>query len=226
MALIFGALFLTFAVLAFRKDPNSKSARLSLTLLIVANLSAAVHTIIAYLRLGMGDNLEGVLPLHLCDVAAILAGTALITRKPLLCELTYYLGLGGTLQGLLTPNLQYAFPHPIYFSFFHLHLFVVIAALFLPLGLGWRPRTPLPKTLTRIFFFICGYLLTVYAINSILGTNYAFVMHKPDNASLFDHMGPHPWYNLTTLGLVIIALFILSLPFLFKKSPPTKRRAQ
>ena len=222
MALLFGVIFLTVIVVAHRKDPKSKASRILLGALILANFTAAFDTAFSYIVVGMADNLDGVLPFHLCDVAAFIAAAALFTRNPLLCELTYYLGLGGTLQGLITPNLHYAFPHPVYFSFFHLHLFVVIASLFLPLGLGWRPRTPLIKTTTKIFFLICGYLVSVYIINSILGTNYAFIMHKPENPSLYDHLGPHPWYIGSVLALVILELVLLSLPFLFKKTTPRK----
>ena len=223
MALLFGTVYLVLILWAHRKNPNSKASRFLLGFLIFATFSSAFCTAGSYLSVGRYDDLDGILPFHLCDVAGIIAGAALLTRRPLLCELTYYLGLGGTLQGLITPALYYEFPHPVYFSFFQLHLFVVISALFLPLGLGWRPRKPLLKTTTCIFFLICGYLLSVYAINSILGTNFAFIMHKPDNPSLYDHLGPHPWYIASVLGLVIIALVILSLPFLKQKpsSPST-----
>ena len=215
--LIFGITFLVVAIFAQRKNPQSLWARGTLFLLIFANLTAAIHSASAYLLLGLTSKLEGIIPLHLCDLVAFVAAAALITRKPIFCELTYYLGIGGTLQGLITPTLEYAFPHPVFFTFFHLHIFIVATALFLPLGLNWRPRRPLHKTLTRIFFLICGYLIFAYGMNSILGTNYAFVMHKPKTASLYDHLGPYPWCLLSMLALVIIALILLSLPFLFVK---------
>ena len=70
----------------------------------------------------------------------------------------------------------------------------------------------------RTFLIICGYLLIIYGVNSAIGTNYAFLMEKPVNPSLYDHLGPHPWYILSVLGLVIVTLGILTLPFLRKKS--------
>ena len=220
-AFLFGTTFLVITILAHRKNAESKLARTTLAFLVFANLTAAFHTSGSHFFSGKTQELDYLLPLHLCDLTAFIAAAALLTRKALLCELTYYLGLGGTLQGLLTPNLHYDFPHPTYMAFFQLHLFVVIAALLLPLGLHWRPRQPLLKTMTRTFFIIAGYMLVIYGINLLLDTNYAFVIHKPENPSLYDHLGPHPWYILSVLGLVIIALLILSFPFLFTRKKGT-----
>ena len=217
-ALLFGIFILVFAIIAHRNNPQSKAARASLFLLIAANLLSIFHTSGSHYFFGKSNDLNHIIPLHLCDLTALVAAAALITRKPLFCEVTYYLGLGGTLQGLITPNVILDFPHPTYFSFFQLHLFVVITALLLPLGLGWRPRLPLWKTMLRTFLIICGYLLIIYGVNSAIGTNYAFLMEKPVNPSLYDHLGPHPWYILSVLGLVIVMLGILTLPFLRKKS--------
>ena len=218
LALAFGLLFLLVAIVAHRQNPDSQLAKSTLVILIFANLSSVFHTSASHYFSGQTSDLNHILPLHLCDLTSLLAAAALLTRKPLLCELTYYLGLGGTLQGLITPNLFHDFPHPTYFSFFQLHLSVVITALFFPLGLGWKPRRPLLGTTARIFSIICGYLLIIFGVNSLLETNYAFVMHKPANPSLYDHLGPHPWYILSVLGLVIVVLFLLSLPFARKKT--------
>ena len=218
-ALAFGVVFLLVTIFAHRRNPASKVAKVTLWILIIANLIAVFNTSASHYFFGRANDLTHVLPLHLCDLTSLVAAAALYTRKPILCELTYYLGLGGTLQGLITPNLYYEFPHPTYFAFFQLHLAIVIASLLLPLGLGWRPRRPLFKTATQVFAIICGYLLVVAGINLALGTNYAFLMHKPEKASLYDHLGPHPWCILSMLGLVIAALFVLSLPFIKSKDP-------
>ncbi len=216
-ALVFGLLILSLAVSTQRRAPGSRLAKGFFVFILLANVLSVFHTSGSHFFSGRTSDLNYLLPLHLCDLTSLIATVALITRKPLFCELTYYLGLGGTLQGLITPNLHSDFPHPTYFAFFQLHLFVVIAALYLPLALGWRPRRPLLKTTSRVFFIICGYLLVIYTVNSFLGTNYAFVIHKPANPSLYDHLGPHPWYILSVLGLVIVALTILSLPFTRKE---------
>lgn len=156
-------------------------------------------------------HLENYIPCHLCDVAAILTGLALLKNHQTLKEIAYFWGLAGTLQGLITPALYYNFPHPIYLSFFWLHGFVVLSALILPLGLGWRPRK---YAVWHAFLWLQVYVVIAFTLNAILDTNFAFLTNKPAYASLMDYLSPEPWH---LIGLEILALcffFILSLPFL------------
>ncbi|TMD76051.1 MAG: TIGR02206 family membrane protein [Chloroflexi bacterium] len=80
------------------------------------------------------------LPLQLCDVAIFIAAAALWTRQQLLVEVTYFWGLAGTIQALLTPDLPQHFPSYPYFQYYIAHGGVVAAALVLVVGLGQRPR--------------------------------------------------------------------------------------
>jgi len=64
---------------------------------------------------------------------------ALLTRNQRAYELGYFWGLGGTLQGLLTPPLYYDYPDLQFIFFFIQHGGVVAALLYLTLGLHMRP---------------------------------------------------------------------------------------
>ena len=154
--------------------------------------------------------LDAIVPLHLCDLAAFICGFALITRRQVLCELAYFWGLAGTLQGLLTPNLEFDFPHPVFLAFFLQHGVIVITALVLPLGLGWRPAKGAVK---RVFLFIMGYAAMAMIINYLLGTNFGFLAAKPNEASLLDVMPVWPWYIFVLIGLALVMFCLLSLPF-------------
>src|ERR1039458_2729868 len=55
------------------------------------------------------------LPLSLCDIV----------------ELPCFWGLAGTLQAVLTPDLNAGFPHPVFFQYLTGHLGIVMAALML-----------------------------------------------------------------------------------------------
>ncbi|HEX2645628.1 MAG TPA: TIGR02206 family membrane protein, partial [Candidatus Dormibacteraeota bacterium] len=79
------------------------------------------------------------LPLQVCDIAIFLAAAALWTRRPLLVELTYFWGVAGTLQAVLTPDLPQHFPSYPYFQYYIAHGGVVAAALILVAGLRIRP---------------------------------------------------------------------------------------
>lgn len=154
------------------------------------------------------------LPLHLCDCAAIIGAVALVTRHRLLVEITYFWGLAGTLQGLITPDLAYAFPHPRFVAFFCLHGGVVITAIFLTAGLRLYPRK---WSVLMAFGALQIYAVVAFVVNRCTNCNYGFLLQKPDRGSLLDHLGPWPWYILS-LELVALVFFgLLYLPFVWRK---------
>lgn len=150
------------------------------------------------------------LPAHLCDVAAIIGGFALLSHKHLLCELLYFWGLAGTMQGMLTPELTLDFPQPRFFMFFELHMGVVIAAVYIVLGARVQPRR---GAVIRAVGLLCVYAFFAGIINLILGTNYGFLCAKPFAGSLLDYLGPWPWYvgGMGAVGLVFFTM--LDAPF-------------
>ena len=154
------------------------------------------------------------LPFHLCDVAAWAGAIALWKKHPLACELVYFFGLAGTLQGLITPNLQEDFPSMRFFVFFFDHCGVVIAALYVVLGMKVTPR---PWAALRMMGCILSYALVVGLINAVIGTNYGFLCAKPPVASLMDSLGSWPWYIGGMICLATVFFALLDLPFFFKR---------
>ncbi len=181
--------------------------------LAILNLSAFPLNLIAWVLIDMPKSLDNFLPLHLCDLAAFAAGLALLGKRPLLCALTYFWGLAATLQALLTPALSIGFPHLAFVMFFVQHFAIVAAAFYLPIVDGWRPRQPLWKTPLEVFGWSQVYLGIAMISNKLLGTNFAFASHKPDNPSLLDHLGPWPWYLLGMEVFALVLFYLLALPF-------------
>jgi hypothetical integral membrane protein (TIGR02206 family) len=160
---------------------------------------------------------EQSIPAHLCDIASILSGFALLTRRRLLCELTYFWGLAATIQGLLTPALELGFPSWPFITFFFQHFAVVAAALYLPLVDGWRPERPWWRSPLRALGWSNVYLAFAMLMNWRLGTNFGFAAHKPVNPSLLDYLGPWPWYLLGMEALALLFFGLLTLPFFARK---------
>lgn len=153
-------------------------------------------------------NRDNILPCHLCDVAALCGAAALWFKNQRLAELVWFWGLAGTFNGLVTPALAETFPSPGFFSFFALHSGVVIAAFYLVIGLGLRPR---PGAVWRAFGWVQVYLILAAAVNFLTGSNYGFLRSKPLQSSLLDLMGPWPWY---IVGLEVLALLLFTLLYL------------
>ena len=150
------------------------------------------------------------LPLHLCDWATFTGVVALVTRRPLAFELTWFWAMAGTTQALLTPDLAVRPPEISWYTFYLSHGGVVAAALLLTWGAGMRTR---PWAAFRIFAWSQLYLATVLGLNGLLGTNYGYLCAKPENPSLLDHLGPWPWYLLSLEGLALALFWLLDLPF-------------
>jgi hypothetical integral membrane protein (TIGR02206 family) len=164
-----------------------------------------------------GSRLAQSLPLQLCDVAIFIAAAALWTRNQLLVEVTYFWGLAGTLQALLTPDLPQHFPTYPYWQYYIAHGGVVAAALLLVVGMRLHPRR---WAAARVMGLTVAYAAFVYVIDLVTSSNYMYLRAKPASASLLDVLGPWPIYILaaTLIGIVLFA--ILDAPFRIRRARP------
>lgn len=147
------------------------------------------------------------LPLQLCDLAALLALPALVTRRPGLVEPVVYWALTGTLLATLTPDLVRDAPHLEFWGFFASHALLVVAAVVMVWGVGSRPRA---GSWRRVFLQVQVYGLGIAALNHGLGSNYLYLCRKPGVASPFDWLGPWPWYVVAADAIVLALFFGLS----------------
>jgi hypothetical integral membrane protein (TIGR02206 family) len=206
------ALVVVFAVLMIwtaRRSRNPRRVRRQEVILGLLLLARYPASLVVGWGFGLLDR-EALLPFHLCDLAAIVGGVALLTGRPLCAELTYFWGIAGTLNGLITPPLQYAFPHPAFFMFFWLHAGVVLAAAYLVGGAQLSPR---PGAVRRVTASSLGYMAFAGVVNWLLGTNYGFLCGPPARPSLIDLLGPWPWYLLSLIPLGIAVYAVLYFPF-------------
>ncbi len=153
------------------------------------------------------------LPLHLCGVSVILTAVMLCTRSYAIFELTYFWAMGGALQGLLTPDVEgYDFPHFRFLTTFISHGLIVTANLYLVFVLGMRPTF---VSYLKSMAVVNAYGVAMLLFNRLTGANYGFLCRKPDSPSLFDVLGPWPWYLLSLEVIAWALSFLFLIPFLF-----------
>ena len=129
----------------------------------------------------------------------------LIFNSRRLLQIVYFIGIGGAMQAMLTPALDYGFPHYRFIEFFAAHIAIILAVLYMVWVEQFRP------TLKSVFLtmgFLNLLLIVVGSINFLIGGNYMFLARKPETASLLDVLGPYPWY-LLSLEVVAFVLFLL-----------------
>jgi hypothetical integral membrane protein (TIGR02206 family) len=159
------------------------------------------------LSLSRGElHLDNGLPMNLCDWAEIALVVALLTRHQFAYELGYFWGLGGTLQGVLTPTIYYDFPDPQFVFFFIQHGGVIAALLYLTLGTRLRPTL---ASLPRVIAASLGYLAVAALVDWLLGVNYGFLRAKPAGQNLLTVMSPWPGYipELVAAGMAFVLLY-------------------
>lgn len=148
------------------------------------------------------------LPLQLTDAVSATAIIALVTRRRLAIELTYFWSLTASLQALITPDLGQNFPSIYYFTYFGYHVGAVVAALMLVFGLRLYPR---PRAAIKAFAFTLAWAAVAAAGDLITGGNYMYLRSKPIHNSLLNVMGPWPWYIVATAALGLAMLLVLQL---------------
>jgi hypothetical integral membrane protein (TIGR02206 family) len=204
-------LLLCLSFLYFRNiwgDAQKKRFRSTLAVILFINESAW-HVWAAYWGIW---NIQTMLPLHLCSVVVWLTMYMLLTNNHQIYEISYFLGIGGALQALLTPDITgYGFPHFRAFNSFLAHGLLVAVPIYMTLVEGHRPTM---ASLKRVFLWTNIYIVPVFLLNRAIGSNYLFIGYKPNFPTLLDLLAPWPWYIIQLEVVGFLVLFILYLPFL------------
>ena len=168
-----------------------------------------------------GWTVRGSLPLDLCDVALVIAAVACwVPRWQLGVELTYFWGLAGSLQAVVTPDLAQSFPSLQFFVFVVGHVGIVLAAVYLGAGLRLAPRR---GSVTRVFAITAGYTAAVGVVDAVTGGDYMYLAHRPAHASLLSALGPWPWYIASAAVIALVLFWLLDLPFRLRRDGVTHR---
>lgn len=191
-----------------RRNPGrwTVAAARSIALVLVAD---AISFVVSEMLAGTWSARTD-LPFALCDIAILVAAAACWWQEPLLVELTYFWGLAGTLQAVITPDLNAGFPHLVFFQYLVGHLGIVLAALFLVLGLRIAPR---PGSVMTTFAITLAYTAFVGLLDACSGANYMFLRRPPGNWTLLRVLGPWPWYIASAAGVALALLVALDFPF-------------
>jgi hypothetical integral membrane protein (TIGR02206 family) len=156
------------------------------------------------------------LPFQLCDWAMVTIIVALLTGSDRWTEVSYFWGIGGTFQAILTPNLQVNFPDLRAISFFVSHGGIVSGVIYLLIARRFRPTL---GSVWRTLAWSELYLFSTLLVDALTGVNYGFLLHKPVVHSILDYLSDVRWlYILELNGLALLFFALLYLPWHFFRS--------
>jgi hypothetical integral membrane protein (TIGR02206 family) len=194
----------------YSTDGSKSFIRWMLALILVGN-EIAWH----YWNYSIGRwTIQTMLPLHLCSLLVWAGALMLITKNYRIYEFMYFMGIGGAIQVLATPDLGlYGFPHFRFFQTFISHGLIITSAIFMTAVIGLRPTW---KSILRVFIWMNIYAVIVYLINTQIGSNYLMLNYKPDTPSLLNLLPSWPIYILYMEAIGLVTCLLLYTPFIIK----------
>jgi len=163
-------------------------------------------------------------PMNLCDWATVALIAALVRPGQRAYELAYFWALAGTMQGLVTPDVTFAFPEAQFIVFLLGHGAIIAGVIYLTFGTGLRP---VPASLPRVAIWTLAYAAAAAATDWLLGVNYGFFRAKPGHATFYDLLPAWPYYIPVTVVIGFAAILILYAPwYLADILNKTKRQAE
>ncbi|WP_430467593.1 TIGR02206 family membrane protein [Winogradskyella ouciana] len=162
-------------------------------------------------RIGFDNyNFRTDLPLYLCSLMALIIPVFTYYRKYWMFEILVFWIIGGTIQGVITPDIAVGFPSFDYFRYWVVHLGLLVVIFYFIFVFKMKPTL---KSVFKSFLALQVYVAVMMIINYFLDANYFYLNEKPKSASLLDYFGEWPYY-IVVGQLIIIPLFLLIyLPF-------------
>ena len=173
-------------------------------------ISITVITFHVYRMCFDNYNFKTDLPLYLCSLMALLIPVFTYYRKFWMFEILLFWIIGGTLQGIITPDITQGFPSFDYFRYWIAHLGLLIIIFYFIFVFKMKPKF---KSVFKSFLALQVYVGLMMILNYLLDANYFYLNEKPKSASLLDYFGEWPYYILVG-QLILIPLFLfIYLPF-------------
>ncbi len=200
---------LAFGLSFFVKNKLSPKHQMTLGRAMTVVMAIAVVGWII-IRMAIGDfDYKTDLPFDICNIVALSLPFLMWQPNPRIHEVLYFWILAGTMQAILTPHLFEGFPHFTFVKYWLVHGGLVVFAVYATVVYHIRPTW---KSLWRSFLLLQGYVVALFCINLMLGSNYAYLMRKPPVASALDYLGDYPWYLLSSELVALVMFAVVLLP--------------
>ncbi|MEC3906963.1 TIGR02206 family membrane protein [Tamlana sp. 2201CG12-4] len=201
----FAILFITYANRKFNK--NQQDYALQFFSCIISLSVVVFHA----QKISSGNySVSTDLPLYLCSFLGLIIPLFAFFKKYWMYEILLFWIIGGTLQGVLTPDIPIGFPSFDYFRYWIVHLGLLVVIFYATFVFNMRPKL---KSVFKSFFALQLYVILMIGVNYLLNANYFYLNEKPQSASLLDYFGDWPIYIIVVQIIIIPYFLLIYLPF-------------
>lgn len=172
----------------------------------------SLSTVLYHLHLVSKGNYNVItdLPLFICSFISLFIFVFTYYRKYWVYEILLFWIIAGTTHGVITPDIPNAFPDLDFFRYWIVHLGLIIIILYASFVLKMRPTL---KSVFKSFLALQLYMVILFGINALLGSNYSYLNEKPVSASILDYLGGWPSYIIVIEVLLIPYFLVIYFPF-------------
>jgi len=164
------------------------------------------------------------IPLHLCHISSYATGLYLITKNKKFFDFAYFWGLGGGCMALLTPDIEFGFPHIDFISLFFGHGLLFFGIMYIlkiykpiitfhPLLNAWKYAF-----LMFPFIYISNLVVTIFA-DPNYQSNLWYLASPPGGASIMDFFPAifqnPPMHIVPSIVIGFLVFLFLYLPMYF-----------
>lgn len=162
------ALCIALPVLVRRRPDQSDRIRVAMATILLINI-----VVYQSYRLVAGYwSVATDLPMHLCAWANVVTALALLTRKALYAEIAWCWVMTGSVNALITPQLDNPFPEVPFIYFVIGHTGLITAVCTIVFGLDIKPR---PGAWLRVMAVSQVYFVSAITVNWLTNANYGFL---------------------------------------------------
>ncbi len=161
-------LCIVMPLLVRRRPDQSDRIRIAMAMILLTNIVVyQSYRLVAGYWSAATD-----LPMHLCAWANVVTALALLTRKALFAEIAWCWVMTGSVNALITPQLDNPFPEVPFIYFVIGHTGLIAAACMIVFGLGIQPR---PGAWLRVMAVSQVYFVSAITVNWLTNANYGFL---------------------------------------------------
>lgn len=156
------------------------------------------------------------LPLQLCSLSTFLAIFLFLKKNQKVFNLLYFIGLLPAVLSMVTPELEYHFPHFRFFKYFLHHSAIPLSVLYFILLENYRvPK----KAIIHSFLLLNIIAVPIYVLNQLLDTNFFYLASPTDNETILSFFGSGIWYyiNLEIAAIVVFCITYWPMAWLIKR---------